>query len=87
MVEAKHEERLDEHGHISRHFTRRYDLPKGYDVHDIVSQLSSDGILTLKAPPRQDDSAVRIVHIQHTGPAHLTINKDHGKKDGDAMLE
>lgn len=75
LVEAKHDERLDEHGHISRHFTRRYDLPKGFDVHDIVSQLSSDGILTLKAPPRDTVGAVRVVHIQQTGPAHLTVGK------------
>lgn len=87
LVEAKHDERIDEHGHISRHFTRRYDLPKGFDVHDIVSQLSSDGILTLKAPPTQQEGAVRVVHIQHTGPAHLSINKDHGKKPTDAMVE
>ncbi|KAJ8958829.1 hypothetical protein NQ318_019591 [Aromia moschata] len=31
-VEGKHEEKEDEHGHIYRHFVRRYVVPKGCDV-------------------------------------------------------
>lgn len=27
IVEGKHDERADEHGHVSRHFVRRYQLP------------------------------------------------------------
>ncbi|XP_055625546.1 protein lethal(2)essential for life-like [Toxorhynchites rutilus septentrionalis] len=50
MVEGKHEEKQDEHGYISRHFVRRYMLPAGHDTNDIVSSLSSDGILTITAP-------------------------------------
>lgn len=50
IVNAKHEEKEDEHGFISREFTRRYTLPEGYKAEDVVSTLSSDGILTIKAP-------------------------------------
>lgn len=92
VVHAKHEERQDEHGHISRQFTRRYDLPKGFNVHDVVSTISSDGILTVKAPPTKAaiEGNVRHVQIQQTGPAHLSIgnkDKDTSKASQEKMAE
>lgn len=67
-VEGKHEERPDEHGYISRHFVRKYVLPKGHDVNQAVSSLSSDGVLTITAP-RIDQNAgeSRTIPIQRTG--------------------
>lgn len=53
VVEGKHEERSDQHGFISRQFTRRYKIPEDVDETTIVSSLSSDGVLTLKAPKKQ----------------------------------
>ncbi|KAK9502216.1 hypothetical protein O3M35_011025 [Rhynocoris fuscipes] len=50
VVEGKHEERSDQHGFISRQFTRRYKIPEDVDKAALVSNLSSDGVLTLKAP-------------------------------------
>lgn len=52
IVEGKHEEKQDEHGYISRHFVRRYVLPRDVEVHNITSSLSSDGVLTITAPKR-----------------------------------
>lgn len=52
VVEAKHEERGDEHGYISRHFVRRYKLPEDIDLDAITSTLSSDGVLQLMAPKK-----------------------------------
>lgn len=49
-VEGKHEEKQDEHGFISRHFIRRYVLPKNYNIDKIESKLSSDGVLSITAP-------------------------------------
>ncbi|EAT37330.1 AAEL010664-PA [Aedes aegypti] len=49
-VEGKHEERRDHHGFVSRHFLRKYRLPEGHDSDKMVSTLSSDGILTIRAP-------------------------------------
>ncbi|MFS6538486.1 small heat shock protein, partial [Idiomarina loihiensis] len=70
VVEGKHEEKQDEHGFISRQFTRRYILPTGYDIIDIVSSLSSDGVLTITAPKRpQPNAGERIIPITKTGPA------------------
>lgn len=49
-IEGKHEERSDEHGFVSRHFTRRYKIPANVDKQALTSSLSSDGVLELYAP-------------------------------------
>ncbi|KAL1502291.1 hypothetical protein ABEB36_007457 [Hypothenemus hampei] len=54
-VEAKHEEQQDDHGFISRHFVRRYLLPKDCDVTKLKSKLTSDGVLSVSAPKKKED--------------------------------
>ncbi|EFA07114.1 protein lethal(2)essential for life [Tribolium castaneum] len=75
IVEGKHEEKQDEHGFISRHFVRRYLLPQDHDINDVVSSLSSDGILTVSAPKKslQQPAGERVVPITQTGPAKATV--------------
>ncbi|XP_020713899.1 heat shock protein 67B3 [Ceratitis capitata] len=76
VIEGKHEEREDEHGHISRHFVRRYVLPKGYDEDSIVSTLSSDGALTVRVPsptPPESEKKERIIAIQQVGPSEIFL--------------
>lgn len=70
IVEAKHEEKPDEHGFVSRHFVRRYVLPEGCEATDVKTNLSSDGVLTITAPKKAaiPPSNERIVPIEHTGP-------------------
>lgn len=68
-IEAKHEEKQDEHGYVSRQFVRKYALPEGVESSQIVSQLSSDGILTISAPIKTvEGKEERVVPITHTGP-------------------
>ncbi|XP_012277090.1 protein lethal(2)essential for life-like [Orussus abietinus] len=69
IVEAKHEEKRDEHGFISRHFVRRYVLPSSHNVENVTSSLSSDGVLTITAPKKAPESneTERIVNIVRTG--------------------
>lgn len=76
VIEGKHEEKQDDKGFISRQFVRRFVLPNGHDMKDVVSSLSSDGILTITAPRKGDNLQERVISITHTGP-----EKD-GKKDG-----
>ena len=69
VVEGKHEERQDEHGFISRQFQRRYKLPSDIDPATVVSQLSSDGVLTITAPKKALPPATpneRVVPITQT---------------------
>lgn len=83
VIEGKHEERQDEHGYVSRHFVRKYVLPEGYDPAQVVSTLSSDGVLTVKAPPPKEaiQNKERVVEIQHTGPAHLNVEENQPVED------
>lgn len=78
IVEAKHEERRDEHGFISRSFTRRYALPEGVEADLVTSKLSSDGVLSivapLKAPPKSSNE--RVVPIVQTGPVKKQEQQD-----------
>lgn len=82
VVEGKHEERKDQHGFISRQFTRRYALPEGCTPDTVESRLSSDGVLTVTAP-RKVPPAVqgeRSVPITQTGPVRKEV-KDQANGD------
>ncbi|KAL3266740.1 hypothetical protein HHI36_010901 [Cryptolaemus montrouzieri] len=68
VIEGQHKERQDEHGMISRHFVRKYSIPKSCDITKVECHLSSDGILTVFAPKLQDNSANSInIPITQTG--------------------
>ncbi|KAK7872971.1 hypothetical protein R5R35_004278 [Gryllus longicercus] len=74
VVEAKHEERPDEHGFISREFQRRYKLPEEVDLDAITSNLSSDGVLTIEAHKKTEEppSKERVIHITCTNAPAVT---------------
>lgn len=69
VVHGKHEEKPDEHGYISREFTRRYVLPEGVEPEKVISSLSQDGVLTIEAPkkaieaPKQVEREVPIAKL------------------------
>lgn len=80
VIEAKHEEKQDEHGYISRSFSRRYPLPEGIEADVVTSKLSSDGVLSISAPLKAPPKAAneRVVPIVQTGPV---------KKQADSAVE
>merc|ERR1719233_2615170 len=57
-VEGKHEEKAEDGSKmVSRQFARKYTLPNGAKPEDVVSNLSSDGVLVITAkrsPPAID---------------------------------
>ncbi|CAG2119743.1 unnamed protein product, partial [Medioppia subpectinata] len=55
VVTAKHEDRADDFGFISRQFSRKYLLPVDIDPLTVTSSLSPEGILTLQAPRKQPE--------------------------------
>nr|AFQ02692.1 small heat shock protein 21KD [Antheraea pernyi] len=75
VVEAKHEEKKDEHGYISRQFVRKYAMPEGTTPESVESKLSSDGVLTITAPRKVPEAikGERKVAITHTGPVRKEI--------------
>lgn len=87
LVEGKHEEKKDEHGYISRHFVRRYALPAGHDANQVVSSLSSDGILTISAPKKAlpEPEGLRTIQIVQTGqPMKKLTEKAEAQTNGNA---
>jgi crystallin, alpha B len=70
VVQCRHEEKQDQHGYITRHFTRRYALPEGCLPESVESRLSSDGVLSIVAPKRVPLAipGERRVPIAQTGP-------------------
>jgi len=84
VVEAKHEEKQDEHGFISRQFVRKYMIPEQCDLSQVSSNLSSDGVLSITAPrkdvPKLENE--RTIKIEHTGkPAIQEKPAKETKKD------
>ncbi|XP_076025015.1 alpha-crystallin B chain-like [Genypterus blacodes] len=69
MVHAKHEDRQDDHGFVSREFMRKYRIPAGVTCSDVISSLSPDGLLTITAP-RSSTGPERNIPIScEDGPA------------------
>lgn len=84
VVEGKHEEREDDHGHVSRHFVRRYPLPKEYNADAVASTLNDEGVLSISVPPLLPpvDVEERIIPIKHVGASDLFIQpKNAGSKE------
>lgn len=57
VVHGRHEERQDEHGYVSREFTRRYMLPPDVNIDDVVSEFlpESDGVLIVRATKKSPE--------------------------------
>jgi crystallin alpha B len=68
IVEAKHEEKEDPHGFVSRQFSRRYVLPEDIRVENLLCNMSSDGVLAIeapRAPPKLEGE--NVIPINQTG--------------------
>ncbi|CAD6196057.1 unnamed protein product [Caenorhabditis auriculariae] len=48
VIEGKHAEKTDKFGQVERHFVRKYNLPPGVKAEDVKSELSREGVLTVK---------------------------------------
>ncbi len=70
-VSGKHEEKQDEHGYVSRSFTRRYALPPDVDAAQLACNMSETGVLTAQAPKVQPALAdgARAIPITHVAQA------------------
>ncbi|KAL3274115.1 hypothetical protein HHI36_015529 [Cryptolaemus montrouzieri] len=86
-IEGKHEEKEDDHGYISRHFVRKYTLPKGHDISKVMSKLSSDGVLTITAPKIDAKPEVREIPIQQTGAPSKIIQQEPSDGNGVTQMD
>ncbi|KAL0124467.1 hypothetical protein PUN28_006363 [Cardiocondyla obscurior] len=81
VVTAKHEDKRDDHGWVSRQFVRRYQLPDDIHVDQLTSQLSSDGLLTIAAPKMHTlkDETERTLKIECTGKPFVAEKQEKPK--------
>ncbi|KOB78327.1 19.8 kDa small heat shock protein [Operophtera brumata] len=66
IVEAKHDEKKDDFGYISRHFVRKYHLPEGCIHEEVQSRLSPEGVLVVTAPRKavvKQDTIIPVSHV------------------------
>jgi len=85
IIDGKHEERQDDHGFISRSFTRRYEVPEDVDEDKVVGQLSKDGKLKLEAPmkeaiedtPQEGMGAIKSEAAQDTFDSDTEVDEDY----------
>ncbi|XP_056412761.1 heat shock protein beta-1 [Hyla sarda] len=80
-ITGKHEEKQDEHGFISRCFTRKYTLPPGADISTVTSSLSPDGILTVESPLPKPAIQSAEITIPVTFQSKAEIGKSDTKKE------
>lgn len=79
IIEGKHNEKDDPHGHMCRSFLKRYTIPIGYDSRLVTSSISSDGFLTVRAPAMcraQIKGRERNIYIHRTGPSNYLSIRD-----------
>ena len=90
VVEAKHEERSDETGFISRQFKRRYVLPENIELEKLESKLSVDGVLSIKAPKKVVNAVAgeKNIPISLTNQVYQPIEgKDNQQKQQNPQAE
>lgn len=66
IIEAKHDEKKDDFGYISRHFIRKYRLPEDCIIEEVQSILSSQGVLVVTAPRKtviKQDTIIPVSHV------------------------
>lgn len=81
IIEAKCERKSDNE-YVSSQYRRRYELPSGFRAKDVVSTMSSDGVLTIKCPRASvDNSSVRQIEIKQTGPVRQRRSTEENEKN------
>ncbi|XP_011500516.1 PREDICTED: protein lethal(2)essential for life-like [Ceratosolen solmsi marchali] len=78
VVEGEHKEQKDQHGTVSRQFVRKYMIPEQCNIDQVTSTLSSDGVLSIIAPRKEEalPSNQKIINIQHTGKPAVQAKKE-----------
>ncbi|XP_033211419.1 protein lethal(2)essential for life-like [Belonocnema kinseyi] len=83
VIEAKHEEKKDEHGLISRQFIRKYFVPEQVDIDQLKSSISSDGVLTITAPVKElpeSEKKEKEIQIEQTGKPAIRASAEKSKE-------
>ncbi|XP_053972959.1 protein lethal(2)essential for life-like [Hylaeus volcanicus] len=83
VVEGKHEDKVDDHGIISRHFVRKYLIPDQCDPERATSTLSPEGILTVTAPRKPEaieNKREKVLKIERVEKKPVEENREEPEK-------
>ncbi|XP_006642259.1 heat shock protein beta-2 [Lepisosteus oculatus] len=78
-VSGQHAQRLDQHGFVSRQFSRTYILPLGVDPLLVQVTLSHDGVLCAEAPRKAADVKPTVRELQVRVEGGEKQHKEAGK--------
>lgn len=68
-ISAKHEEKPDEHGYVSREFTRHFSVPEDVDGETMETILTHEGALIVRAKVKgAENNEGRTLNIQREAP-------------------
>ncbi|KAK7496463.1 hypothetical protein BaRGS_00012385 [Batillaria attramentaria] len=76
-IAAKHEQKSDEHGFVSREFTREFVLPEDVDQDTLASRLTEDGHLIISAKVKKEAQG-RSINIERESSSK---GKEEGSSD------
>ncbi|KAH9510259.1 hypothetical protein Btru_042604 [Bulinus truncatus] len=67
-VHAKHEEKQDKHGFVSREMIRTYSLPEDVDPKSVTSTMNSNGVLNIKVAKKALEAPKEIpIAVEYKG--------------------
>ncbi|KAG8039171.1 hypothetical protein G9C98_003478 [Cotesia typhae] len=81
IVQAGDEYELDEFGTLSREFEKKYEVPEEYDVDEAKSELSSDGVLTIKVPKKESEGGRAILIEYLSYPVVIEVDPNAAEVD------
>ena len=65
VIKGKHEQKADNHGYVSREFTREFVMPENIDADTITSTLSDEGMLIIQGRVKgAEESTERVINIE-----------------------
>ncbi|XP_076070775.1 alpha-crystallin A chain-like [Mytilus galloprovincialis] len=65
IIKGKHEQKEDNHGFITREFTREFVIPENIDVDGITSTLSEEGMLMIQGRAKgAEETKERVINIE-----------------------
>ncbi|XP_072923067.1 heat shock protein beta-1 [Hemitrygon akajei] len=79
-ISGNHMEKEDQHGFISRTFTRKYKLPSGVNARSVTTTLTCNGILTVEAPLPRPTEVVIPVQIEEQPEDEKKVEKEEEKE-------
>lgn len=81
VITGKHEQKADEHGYVSREFSREFVLPQNIDMDTFSSTLSEDGTMIIQARAKGAEiGKERTIKIEKQGKEQDKAELEEGKK-------